>query len=207
MRKINKQEPIASFVDFKANNIGANWNDFHRNAKEVFFESRQQILIEEQNCYCGYTEKLINEEYHCHLDHYIKKSLDSTKTFEWNNLIASCNDDDYGARYKDNNYCSSLTEYPFFFNPVNEEVQEYFEYLSNGEIVHKKEISDVLKNKVYQTITVFNLNTPALKKQRADLIKLITDTKHGGLSNDEIKEAFSSRSFPSVLEQEINANA
>lgn len=199
MQKINKQEPLATFINFKDKNKGANWNDFHKDAKEVFTETRQQMLIEEQNCFCGYTEKLIEEEYHCHLDHYVKKSLDPVKTFDWNNLIASCNDDDYGAKYKDSNFCKSLNEYPYFFNPVITRVQDNFNYLTNGEIEAKKGISSENENKANKTIEIFNLNDPGLKKQRAELIKLIIDTKNGGLDNNDLKTAFSSRSFPSVL--------
>lgn len=203
MRRINKQEPLEAFERFKKDNPGANWSDFHKIAPMTYQESRFQILTEEQYCLCGYTEIMLDDDTDCHLDHFIKKSLDATKTFDWNNLIAASNDDDFGARHKDMKYSIQLQEYSLIYYPVVDNPEHYFNYLQNGEIEPKDNLDSPDKEKVNKTVEVFNLNAPQLSKRRRDLIKQIRDTKNGGLSSELMFSAFSNRGFQSVKDQEI----
>lgn len=206
MRKIEKQQPLECFEDFKKENPGVDWNHDFSNPRLPSFrcyeEIRFQILLEEQQILCGYTELFINNEKNTHIDHYIKRSFDNTKTFDWNNLIVSCNDDDFGARYKDMKSKITLAEYSDIFNPVIDNVQDYFEYLTNGEVISKsKGINQSLIDKANRTIEVFNLNENTLKSHRRDLIRMIESYKNTELSILDIKEALANTGFKSLKEQ------
>jgi len=201
MRKINKQDPLDEFEDFRLKNKGANWSDL---PAEIRINTRSQLLLEEQNCQCGYTELLLNDDGDCHIDHYYKKGIDSSVTFNWNNLIAASIDEDFGAKYKDNKYSIKADEYIKIYNPVIENPENYFYYLQNGEIEPKEGLEDSEKDKVKKTVEVFNLNADNLSKRRRDLIYQIGETKKGGLDKDTLQLAFSDRSFRSVQIQEIS---
>lgn len=200
MQRITKGEPVTSFVTYSTNNPGANWEAFHRDAKESYQECRLQILLEEQDCLCGYTEICINEVNDAHLDHYRKKSIFPALTFTWSNLIAATLDSDFGANYKDSVYKIKENEYPNIFNPVEEDVQDFLYYNQRGEIEPKSTITDELKIKVIKTIEVFNLNHPSLKNRRETIIRQIRGC--AGLSSEEIAKAFSNSGFKSVVVQE-----
>ncbi len=200
MRKIDKGNPIASFITYCATNKGSNWDDFHQNAKACYQDCRLQILLEEQNCLCGYTEICITEIANAHLDHFRKKSIFPELTFEWSNLVAATLDSDFGANYKDSTYRIKKEEYPNIFNPVVDNVHSYFYYNQRGEIEPRPVLTDDLKTKVNTTIAVFNLNHKSLKTRRETIINQIKDCKD--LTTEEILEAFNSSGFVSVVEQE-----
>jgi uncharacterized protein (TIGR02646 family) len=202
MRKITKDNPLPSFESFKKKNPSANWDDFHYIAQDVYNETREQILIIEQNCMCGYTEIPIEESIDVHLDHYKKKGMYPALTFDWDNLIAATYDDDFGANYKDGKFKIKETDYPLIFNPVMENVENYFEYTIRGEIEPKSDISPVLKSKAQKTIEVFNLTHDTLRNRRETIIKQINE--YGDLSSEEIKAAMSSTGFCSVIEQYLH---
>lgn len=194
MRKINKLTPLPHFNGIDYKNDCKDWNCFHTKYKSVFEEARLKILMEEQNCFCGYTEILIEDEKDGHIDHYKKREHFSNLTFDWNNYIVSVNDDDFGAKYKDNKYKIQKAEYIKIFNPVIDEVK--FKYTTLGEIVETDE-------KIKKTVEVFNLNWEPLKNRRKKLITTIKSYKDGGLNNDEIKKALNTAGFISVIEQEL----
>lgn len=201
MRKINKSEPIASFQKFVRANPTANWRDFHDLAKEVYLETRDYIVLEEQDCLCGYTELPIEDVTDSHLDHYVKRDFAPNRTFDWNNLIASCNDDDFGAKYKDNTVKIRATDYASIFNPVENDVEEYFYYNEFGEIEAKHDLEPILKDKVEKTVAVFNLKHPSLVERRKIIIQTIRSCSDGLLDNETIRTSLSHLGFKSLVEQ------
>ena len=201
MRKINKTAPITSFQRFVSANPTANWRTFHELAKDVYQESRDHILLEEQNCLCGYTEMPIEDITDSHLDHYVKRDFAASKTFDWNNLIASCNHDDFGAKYKDNTSKIKPTDYALIFNPVEDPVEQYFYYNEFGEIEAQPHLEPLLKEKVEKTIAIFNLKHPSLIERRKTIIEYIRIYADGLLDIETIKTALSSLGFISLVEQ------
>jgi uncharacterized protein (TIGR02646 family) len=201
MRKIDKTKPIGPFQRFVRTNPTANWRDFHELAKDVYFETREHILLEEQNCLCGYTELPIEEVNDCHLDHYVKRDFAPNRTFDWNNLIASCNDDDFGAKYKDNTSKIRVADYTSIFNPVEDDVQQYFYYNEFGEIEALPDLEPILKDKVAKTVAVFNLEHPSLVERRKRIIEDIKNCSDGMLDLETIKAAFSPLGFKSLVRQ------
>jgi uncharacterized protein (TIGR02646 family) len=170
------------------------WQCFHEKYKEVFEETRLQILIDEQKEKCGYTEIYINDEKECHIDHYVKQEYKQNLKFDWNNYIVATKDNIFGANYKDNTYKIQENEYPLIFNPIVDNVEEYFYYDEFGRIIEDNA-------KVKKTIEVFNLNHNYLIERREKIITLIDSYKQGGLSFLDIKNTLEDYGFKSVVEQ------
>jgi len=201
MRKINKLTPLPHFNGNNYNIDCKIWSckkctdiTFHKKYKNIYEDTRWQILIDEQNQLCGYTELYIENLEDSHIDHYKKREHFPNLTFEWNNLVVATKDNDFGANYKDNTYQLEKTEYTSIFNPVTDSVEEYFYYDEFGMI---REI----EGKVKKTVEVFHLNDSYLKERRAKVIKLIDDYKKGGLSSTEILTELEQYGFKSVLNQ------
>ncbi len=201
MRKINKRTPIPGFNGNNFNNSCNNWSDFHEDHKDIFEESRSVILTDEQNQLCGYTEIYINDLKDCHIDHYKKKSMFPELTFEWNNLIVATKDSNFGANYKDNKSGIQKNNYGNIFNPVIDNVENYFDYTTWGEVTPKTAISEVENQKAIKTIEVFNLNHNSLKDRRKNLISMIGS--YGEIAKVDILAALDKLGFKSVINQTL----
>lgn len=195
MKKINKQNPLPDFATFVSNNNPTEWGQL---PSKISADSRFCILCNEQDCLCGYSEMILEEDStSSHIDHYYKRNLFPQKTFDWNNLIVSTIDEDFGGKYKDNTYKIKAEEYQQIFNPVVDDMSQFIEYSGNGEIVPLNNLSKDIFNKVKKTIEVFNLNCSSLNNKRRDLIFQLDSCK--GIPQNEIKKVFGNRGFVSVL--------
>ena len=195
MIRLNKQRPIQSFTEFVSKDKPTRWEQL---PAPISAESRLCILCNEQDCLCGYSEVPLEEgSFSSHIDHYYKRDLFPKKTFDWNNLIVSTTDEDFGGKYKDNTYKIKAKDYQLIFNPVVDDMSQYIEFSRNGEIVPLKGSSDNIIKKVQKTVEVFNLNCRSLKNRRRDFIYQLDNCKD--LPKDEIKAAFASNGFVSVL--------
>lgn len=195
MRKINKGAPFDDFSQYIKRYKPSKWEDINGELKS---EMRFHMLLNEQECLCGYSEIILEaENTSSHIDHFVKQDHDHNKIFDWNNFIISTIDEDYGGKYKDNTYKIRKNEYAQIFNPVIEDMSQYIEYLGDGSIVPKSDIQDSDNAKVLKTIEVFNLNCPSLKKRRRDLLYNLNDCSK--LSKDEIKRNFQPCGFLSLI--------
>jgi uncharacterized protein (TIGR02646 family) len=199
MRRIHKGKPLPEFIEFKRRNP-QEWNEIHVSGLST--KCRETILVYEQDCQSGYTEMPLDEKDETHIDHYKKKGMQefSHLMFEWDNFVVDSRDTSYGACHKDK-VIKNTTDYNTIFNPVTDDVEMYFHYRGDGEIIPKSEIPDTSVVKVKRTIEVFNLNHRTLKKKRADLIKLID--AYPSLDDYEIKSALNKCGFKSVVEQKL----
>ncbi len=199
MRKINKQQPIPDFS--KIINSANNWDEINDNtAKQA---CRDHILIIEQNGLSAYTEQNIIDSNSLHIDHYIKRSLDQKQTFIWNNLLVDNKDSNFGSDHKDN-IIKNLSMYDNLFNPVKDNVQQYFYYALSGRIEPIPNANNKIKEKVNYTVNIFNLNHNTLSEIRASLINNIKNMKNGGCDNETIQECLKDYGFPSLIQQYIN---
>ena len=206
MHKINKQKPLADFSDFVNKNHPQQWEDL---PSMVRSNSRLQILVFEQDCLCGYTEMILDEDSNSsHIDHFVKRDHDPQRIFDWNNLIVSTIDEDYGGKYKDNKYKIQKNKYESIFNPIVDDMSQYIQYCENGEMVAKEGVDLNTKQKVEETIKAFNLNHSSLKRKRADLIlELSTYLNQKELLDDPaVKKAFVNRGFVSLWNWYIKNN-
>ncbi len=177
MRKINKGEPLASFSSFVERRKPTKWEDLH-DEPNLSYDMRLYMLCNEQNCLCGYSEiPLKPEKESSHIDHFVKREHDQSKIFDWDNFIVSTIDEDFGAKYKDNEYKIKKEEYQQIFNPVNDNMADYVEYYGDGQIEPAKDIDESYKEKVQKTIEVFNLNFRSLKERRKNLLMQLKSCK------------------------------
>ena len=119
------------------------------------------------------------------------------KTFDWNNLIVSTIDEDFGGKYKDNTYKIKAEEYQEIFNPVCEDMSQFIGFSGNGEMVPLDGLTDGIVNKVKKTIDVFNLNSKSLRDRRRDLILQLYGCKD--IPQEMIRNMFANQGFVSVV--------
>lgn len=202
MRKINKDTPLKQFTEFVKKNKPSKWDDLPPNLR---FDMRMNMLVFEQDCLCGYSEIPLTEESNSsHIDHFIKRDDDNKKTFDWDNMIVSTVDEDFGGKYKDNTYKIKKNEYSQIFNPVIDDMAQYIEYSGDGSIIPKQNLDKKNKDKVIKTIEVFNLNNKSLKKRRAKLLSDLRNTK--GIEKEELIKCFQPQGFVSLIEWFINTD-
>lgn len=205
MRKINKQTPMSDFNGSKFGNDCSNWADFHKKHKGIYSKMREKILQDEQNYLEGYTELYVDEKNKnsdvYHIDHYKKRDQNPLLTFEWNNLIFAIKNVPFGADYKDNEYKIKNHEYVLIFNPVTDNVENYFHYTQWGEIEPRVGLSPQDEAKVNKTIEVFNLNHISLVERRKALMKTINFYR--SMDKNDVLLILSTSGFKSLVEQEL----
>lgn len=155
MKKIDKTEPDF-YKEFVVQNNPRSWRDL---SEKIGYDTREYILREEQNFQCAYTEIHLDPD-NSHVDHFRKQSLFPEAIFEWNNLLTSCNNEYYGAKFKDRRI-RKKEDYQYMINPVEEHPRRYFDYSITGEILTNNK-----DGKGKFTIDSFNLNDYALVEQR-----------------------------------------
>lgn len=175
MIKITKGVPPAFFSDYMTKKRPKEWEEL----APIRAQLRQHILKNEQKGYCAYTEIKIKDKENCHIDHYHTRNLFPTETFDYNNLIVSCNSEKYGAKYKDK-HIKTKTDYNDLVNPVKDIPSECMEYTFEGKM-------QGITNKGKKTISYFNLNERTLINRRRDAICSLQAMK-SELSEDELVE-------------------
>lgn len=195
MRRINKGVPFDDFVEYLNKHKPSKWEELNG---ELRYNMRLHILLYEQDCLCGYSEiPLDAENTSSHIDHFVKRDYDHSKIFDWDNLVVSAIDEDYGGKYKDNTYKIKQNEYAQIFNPTKDDMGQYIEYLRDGRIAPRDGIQDAINDKILKTIEVFNLNCRSLKNRRKQL--LIELDSCSGLPKEELKHTFEKNGFISLI--------
>lgn len=195
MRRINKGVPFDDFVKYLDKHKPSKWEELNG---ELRYNMRLHILLYEQDCLCGYSEiPLDAENTSSHIDHFVKRDYDHSKIFDWDNLVVSAIDEDYGGKYKDNTYKIKQNEYAQIFNPTKDDMGQYIEYLRDGRIAPRDGIQDAINDKILKTIEVFNLNCRSLKNRRKQL--LIELDSCSGLPKEELKHIFEKNGFISLI--------
>ena len=195
MRRINKGVPFDDFVEYLNKHKPSKWEELNG---ELRYNMRLHILLYEQDCLCGYSEiPLDAENTSSHIDHFVKRDYDHSKIFDWDNLVVSAIDEDYGGKYKDNTYKIKQNEYAQIFNPTKDDMGQYIEYLRDGRIAPRDGIQDTINDKILKTIEVFNLNCRSLKNRRKQL--LIELDSCSGLPKEELKHTFEKNGFISLI--------
>ena len=195
MRRINKGVPFDDFVKYLDKHKPSKWEELNG---ELRYNMRLHILLYEQDCLCGYSETPLDaENTSSHIDHFVKRDYDHSKIFDWDNLVVSAIDEDYGGKYKDNTYKIKQTEYAQIFNPTKDDMGQYIEYLRDGRIAPRDGIQDAINDKILKTIEVFNLNCRSLKNRRKQL--LIELDSCSGLPKEVLKHTFEKNGFISLI--------
>ncbi len=206
MRKLNKGQPYQPFIDFVTNNNCTDWKDLYlKGGNQVTKDAQMHLLLEEQECYCGYTELLLDADGDAHIDHYKQRRTHPELCFNWDNYIVATNDEEFGAKYKDNttfkglNKANSDSLFNEILNPVTDKAEDYFEYTEFGSIVPKKDLDLLQQEKAKKTIEVFNLDNTALNNRRKGININVKNCINGGLEIENIRVSFKNAGFPSAL--------
>lgn len=128
-------------------------------SSEIRKNIRDYMLKKEQNFRCAYTETRIEPE-NSHIDHFKKQSLFSNLIFAWDNLLARCNSEGYGAKFKDK-MVTRKEDYLYQVNPVVDNPSNHFSYAMTGEI-----LIDDHDEKARITRDFLNLNAYSPVEQR-----------------------------------------
>ena len=182
MRQIVKNEPsyfTSAKKMVKLPKVKDAWSD--ENIGKIRYRLREYMLLEEQNLLCAYCEKEIDDNpKNSNIDHFKTRNLFPELTLEYSNLLVSCNVKERCSSFKDI-HIRSREEYANIVNPILENPNDFFDYLTTGEIVAKNE-------KGQFTIDIFQLNATSLIQCRFQVIKSL---EHLDLSLEEIYEIFS----------------
>lgn len=170
MRYIEKTTSPDFFEHEKVNlTEDSSWKDLHCKTDLRLY------LIKEQKELCAYCERKIDEN-NSHIEHIYAQSDNPKLRFEHNNLVASCNGDQYQADLKndydpeDINSCghkkSNEMDENLFLNPIqNWDIEEYFLY-NKGNCSIIPSMKDEKKSNY--TIKLLNLDNPKLNNERSN---------------------------------------
>jgi uncharacterized protein (TIGR02646 family) len=156
--------------------------------EDIRRQLREYILMKEQNGLCCYCEKKLDAHRdNSNIDHFKLKAghLFPQKTLEYTNLVVSCNTTGRCSSHKDKTI-KSRGEYDNIVNPINENPDDYFDYLVTGEIVP---INDNAKANF--TIDIFKLGrneSDSLSQARKQLAETLRNLSN--LSLEDIYESF-----------------
>ncbi len=164
---------------------------------------REHILLYEQNLLCVYCEKEIDDNpKNSNIDHFRLKAghLFPQRTLDYKNLVVSCNAKGRCSSYKDK-HIKSKSDYEKIVNPVDENPDEYFDYLLTGEIVALSASA-----KAEFTIDIFNLGrreSDNLTQTRKQITEALIYCNN--LSLDEIYSEFGNEyhSFIKIIYNKI----
>lgn len=193
VRKIYKSAPHPDFSIATSKITGNDWGQLPEHSKYAKY-----ILEKEQMGVCAYTEVKLKCET-MHIDHFKKRALFSTLTFDWSNLlVAERENHNYGACHKDDNV--KQPDYQYLIDPTKEDPHTFFQYSMFGEIEVLPNLKGVARDKAETTIRVFNLNHPGLVDHRKAVIKQVVLCKNGKCTDADVLCIFNGESFPSLIE-------
>lgn len=190
MKQLTKGETPGILTEFVKRKHPKVWEDINPIRQEL----RKQIL-EEQNNLCAYTELRINAVEECHIDHYHTRNLYPNETFLYENLLVSCNVEDYGAKHKDKQI-KSKNDYGSLINPVKEDPTDYMDFGLTGRV---QPAEACVKGE--QTISFFNLNENSLVERRKTAVTCMLQMKDF-LTEDEMVESIGE--FETMIRQLYN---
>jgi uncharacterized protein (TIGR02646 family) len=183
MKRIVKSEPDF-FKRFISKKNPVNWEEI----SEIRFGLRKHILETEQNLQCAYCEsEITSDNQKSHIDHFKRKHYFPGLTFDYSNLLVSCNNPNHCASHKDSKV-KSKDIYKDIVNPVSEDPSDYFEYNISGKLEAKNKKAEI-------TEKIFNLNHPGLRQKRKDVTWAVFAYQDSLGLEDVLKEIGSYESF------------
>ncbi len=194
MKYIEQQHSPHSFENWKRNNTTANWSGFSGTYE---YKTVKKQLINQQKQMCGYCEIFIKEDNESsHIDHLKDKHTYPEETFNFNNLLASCQHTDSCGHKKGNNYFHG------FISPFDKNCQNRFTYTLNGRVIPTNE-NDTDARK---TIDILGLNCKRLIDRRKGIIKTLEQS-----GNDYVQQSLQNciewfDGFYTVIEYMLNKN-
>ncbi len=127
-------------------------------------------LDEMQQHRCAYCEAVIKidkNNSNSHIEHFRQRRNHPQGIFLWSNLFGSCNRQDSCGKHKD-----GLPAYNHqdLIKMDDENPEDFLEFLSDGNVVAKKNLSPDNNKRAEETIRIFNLNG-SLRQIRRSAVK------------------------------------
>ncbi|KAB8335131.1 TIGR02646 family protein [Scytonema tolypothrichoides VB-61278] len=184
MKYIHKSKEPDSFTKWKQK-LGSripDWKSFPQPVKNEVYHS----LLQEQGFVCCYCGMSIGRK-QCHIEHFRPKSVYRDLTFEYTNLIASCQgEDEHKPRVPV--HCGHKKQAWFdeelMISPLDPKCADYFKYSGFGEILPTDDKDKQAPAKT--TIQKLALSIDKLRKMRRaaiDAVLMATD----GLTATEVQ--------------------
>lgn len=177
MKQLTKGRVPEFFTKYILRNSPRHWDEIGPIRQEL----REHILMEQGNC-CAYTEIRISESTNSHIDHYRTRNLFPQLTFDYHNMLVSCNSEEYGAKHKDK-HIKCTEDYDDLVNPIKEVPSDFIEFAYTGEVLS---VEGSVKGE--KTISFFNLNAKALVERRKTMATCMLQMKDY-LTEEEIVES------------------
>jgi uncharacterized protein (TIGR02646 family) len=170
------------------------WKQFQKKTKVRNDVKRD--LLDEQGYICCYCQNRINLDEKTQIEHFIPRSSDPTKMFDYDNLLASC---DGGQKIREDYNQGLVSEtVPIFcgprktnetlpISPLEQTCEDHFDYFDVGST---DDIEISIKGKTAEGIDAvekLNLDEPYLKRERGRFFKLsITNDDGENLDKGEL---------------------
>jgi uncharacterized protein (TIGR02646 family) len=135
MKYIQKNQEPRSLTEWNQKLGGKirDWKSFDKSVKNDVYES----LLKEQGFICAYCSRPIIRT-NCHIEHYRPKSVYKQLTFEYNNLIASCQGEDE-KKPRTPVHCGhkkgAWYDEELMISPLDSNCEKYFKYAGSGQII------------------------------------------------------------------------
>jgi len=216
MLRIIKGEEPEFFTNFnklrKSGETYDDWDEIDTDVKEQLFK---HLLVDEQSEYCPYCERKIlyvepsgKKKYR--IEHiYPRKGDDGAgykeKTFEYQNLIVSCDGTWIGKEKTCDHAKAGKFDEGLFINPVEENPINFLKYsMDDGEISPVKENGEQDYHRANYTIDLLQLNAEPLKHARRGYIDLLIEKSSEADFLDVLNEWSNTRDFPSLTRNLID---
>lgn len=159
------------------------WKAFPQSIKNEVYQS----LLQEQGYICGYCGMAIARK-QCHIEHFRPKSVYRHLTFEYTNLIASCQgEDEHKPRVPV--HCGHKKQAWFdeelMISPLDRKCADYFKYSGFGEILPTDDLDKQPAAKT--TIQKLALSIDKLRKMRRAAIDAVLQAT-SGLTDKEVQQ-------------------
>ncbi len=187
MKYIVKQSSPQAFEDWKNQETPKSWdNDFHSNLPKnqeegVFYYSKSQLrkqLLEEQGFICCYCQQEIQDDFHTPIEHIKPRELFKELTFDYKNLLASC---DGGQKER-----RATKPFPAFcdakkgkqhieISPLYPNCEQHFDYkiIETTADIEIEVVGNTIEGR--KVIEQLNLNVPFLRRLRATKLRSFLD--------------------------------
>ena len=201
MLKVNKpkEEPLF-FKEFKKKNKLSSWNDYDK-YPEIKADLKTHMLNEEQDGYCPYCERSIDDNDQCHIEHIQPKGTNefASKFQDYDNFLTSCNGKRTCGYFKKGKYSDN------FINPVESDPKKFLRFdLYSGKVMPLKEEDHSDYQKASYTIKTLNLNDKGLLNERVAFLTMLSNMEKSYEENEfrETLEGFirDGLNFKSIME-------
>ena len=128
-----------------------NWSDVTTPQKQEVW----QCLNVMQGARCAYCEAAITEGDR-HIEHFVQKGRDPTRTFAWSNIFGSCNREDSCGKHKDRKgrpYADAD-----LIKPDAEDPEKLLVFDAHGSVQPRHGLNAAATQRARETIRVFNLD-------------------------------------------------